>query len=150
MVHKVSRAVTRTPCARKSLLISRRRARSRKNFDAQLKAAGHFYQIGRFDQAIEFLLKANELKPTDYKTVVTLGVVNLDARHYETAEKWYRAAMKMKEDDVMVQAGLTEATLQKRDAKGAEEAIAKLEKVDPSSEDLPRFREMLSGLKSGQ
>lgn len=120
-----------------------------KNFDAQVKAAEHFYRIGRFEQAIEFLLKANELKPTDYNTVVTLAVVNLDARQYDVAEKWYRAAMKMKSDDVMVLAGLAEATLQKRDAKGAEEAIANLEKVDPSSQDLPRFRELLAGLKSG-
>lgn len=119
-----------------------------KNFDAQLKAAEHFYRIGRFEQAIEFLLKANELKPTDYNTVVTLAVVNLDARNYDVAEKWYRAALKMKSDDVMVLAGLAEATLQKRDAKGAEEAIAQLEKVDPSSQDLPRFRELLSGLKT--
>ena len=53
----------------------------------------------------------------------------------------------MKQDDVMVLAGLAEATLQNKDAKGGEEAIAMLEKVDPSSQDLPRFREMLSGLK---
>src|SRR5690349_5495349 len=46
------------------------------NFDAQVKAAELFYRIGRFDQAIEFLLKANQLKPTDYNTVVTLGMVN--------------------------------------------------------------------------
>jgi tetratricopeptide (TPR) repeat protein len=121
-----------------------------KNFEAQFTAAQHFYRIGRFEQAIEFLLKANELKPTDYNTVVFLAVVNLDAQHYDVAEKWYRAALKMKSDDVMVLAGLAEATLQKRDAKGAEEAIAQLEKVDPSSQDLPRFRELLSGLKSGK
>ncbi len=120
------------------------------NFDAQLKAAERFWRIGRFDGAIEFLLKANQLKPTDYDTVVTLALANLNAKHYDQAEKWYRAAMKMKSDDVMVLAGLAEATLQKRDAKSAEEAIANLEKVDPSSEDLPRFKEMLSGLKSGK
>jgi len=118
------------------------------NFDAQVKAAELFYRIGRFDQAIEFLLKANQLKPTDYNTVVTLAIVNLDAKHYEPAEKWYRAAIQMKKDDVAVLAGLAEATLQKGDAKGGEEAIAMLEKVDPSSQDLPRFRQMLSGLKS--
>jgi hypothetical protein len=56
----------------------------------------------------------------------------------------------MKSDDVMVLAGLAEATLQKKDAKSAEEAIANLEKVAPSSQDLPRFKEMLSGLKSGK
>jgi len=117
------------------------------NFEAQVKAAELYYQIQRYDQAIEFLLKANQLKPTDYKTVVILGMVNLDAGHFDTAEKWYRAALKMKSDDVMVLAGLSEATLQRGDAKAAEDAIAKLEKVDPSSQDLPRFKEKLAGLK---
>jgi tetratricopeptide (TPR) repeat protein len=120
------------------------------NFDAQIKAAQLYYQIQRYDQAIEFLLKANALKPTDYQTVVALGVTNLDAGHYETAEKWYRAAMKIQSDDVMVLAGLADATLKKGDAKAAEEAIAKLEKVDPSAEDLPSFRTRLASLKAGK
>jgi tetratricopeptide (TPR) repeat protein len=119
-----------------------------KNFEAQLRAAELYYQIGRYDQAIEFLLKANQLNPTDYRIVAGLGLMNLDAGHYEMAEKWYRAAMKMKDDDIMVAAGLAEATLQKGDAKGLEEAIAKVEKIDPNNQDLPRFREKLTSLKS--
>ena len=118
------------------------------NFDAQIRAAQLYYQIQRYDQAIEFLLKANALKPTDYQTVVALAVTNLDAEHYDTAEKWYRAAMKMKSDDVMVLAGLADATLKKGDAKAAEDAIAKLEKADPNAEDLPNFRTRLASLKS--
>ena len=121
-----------------------------KNFEAQVQAADLYYQIQRFDQAIEYLLKANQLKPTDYRTVVLLGVVNLDAGHFDTAEKWYLAAMKMKSDDVMVLSGLAAATLQKGDAKAAEDAIAKLEKVDPNSVDLPQFRDKLASLKSGK
>lgn len=121
-----------------------------KNFEAQLKAAELYYQIQRYDQAIEFLLKANQLNPTDYRTVVVLGMVNLDAGHFDAAEKWYRAAMKMKDDDIMVAAGLAEATLQKGDAKGAEEAIAKVEKIDPNNQDLVRFREKLTTLKGGK
>jgi tetratricopeptide (TPR) repeat protein len=120
------------------------------NFDAQMTAAKLYYQIERYDQAIEFLLKANTLKPTDYQTVVFLGVANLDAEHYDQAEKWYRAAMKMKSDDVMVLAGLADATLKKGDAKGAEDAIGKLEKVDPNAEDLANFRTRLASLKSGK
>lgn len=120
------------------------------NFDAQVKAAELYYQIQRYDQAIEFLLKANALKPTDYRTVVILGMVNLDAGHYDTAEKWYRAAMKMKSDDVMVLSGLAAATLERGDAKAAEDAIAKLEKVDPNSQDLPQFRDKLASLKAGK
>ena len=121
-----------------------------KNFEAQVKAAELYYQIGRYDQAIEFLLKANQIQPTDYRTVTLLGLTNLDAGHYETAEKWYRAALKMRQDDVMVLAGLAAATLEKGDAKAAEDAIAKLEKVDPNSEDLPQFKNKLASLKAGK
>jgi tetratricopeptide (TPR) repeat protein len=117
------------------------------NFDAQIKAAELFYQIQRYDQAIEFLLKANQLKPSDYETIAILGVVNLDAGHYDQAEKWYRVALRMRSDDVRVLAGLAAATLGKGDAKAAEDAIAQLEKVDPTSEDLPQFKQRLAGLK---
>ena len=145
-------AQTQDPQAvREQVTASLEKARSEpNNFEAQVKAAELYYQIQRYDQAIEFLLKANQLKPTDYRTVVILGMVNLDAGHYDTAEKWYRAAMKMKSDDVMVLAGLAAATLEKGDAKAAEDAIAQLEKVDPSSQDLPQFRDKLASLKAGK
>ena len=118
------------------------------NFEAQVQAADLYYQIQRFDKAIEYLLKANQIKPTDYRTVVFLGLTNLDAGHYDQAEKWYRAAIKMKSDDVMVLAGLAATTLEKGDAKAAEDAIAQLEKVDPNAEDLPQFRTKLASLKA--
>ncbi|HKZ80063.1 MAG TPA: tetratricopeptide repeat protein [Pyrinomonadaceae bacterium] len=119
------------------------------NFEAQLKAAELYYQIQRYDQAVEYLLKANQLRPDDYQTVVNLGLVNLDAGHYDAAEKWYRAALVKKSDDLPVVAGLCAATLGKGDAKAAEQAIAKLEKLDPSSQDLPQFRDKLASLKAG-
>ncbi|MGH9880810.1 MAG: tetratricopeptide repeat protein [Pyrinomonadaceae bacterium] len=118
-----------------------------KNFEAQLKAAELYYQIQRYDQSIEYLLKANQLRPDDFQTVVNLGLVNLDAGKYDAAEKWYRAAMLKKPEEVTVLAGLSAATLGKGDAKAAEQAIAKLEKVDPTNEDLPRFRDRLASLK---
>jgi tetratricopeptide (TPR) repeat protein len=120
-----------------------------KNFDAQVKAAELYFQIQRYDPAIELLLKANQLRPDDYQTLVALGLVNLDAGHYEVAEKWYRAALLKKSDDVAVLAGLSAATLGKGDARAAEQAIANLEKFDPTSEDLPQFKEKLASLKSG-
>lgn len=118
-----------------------------KDFDAQIKAAELYYQIQRYDPAIEFLLKANQLRPDDYQTLVRLGVANLDAGHYDVAEKWYKAALMKKSDDVMTLSGLAAATLAKGDAKAAEQAIANLEKVDPTSEDLPQFKEKLATLK---
>ena len=119
------------------------------NFEAQVKAAELYYQIQRFDPAIELLIRANKLKPDDYQTIFALGLVNLDAGHYDVSEKWYRAALAKKKDDVAVLAGLCAATLGKGDAKGAEQAIAQLEKVDSTSTDLPQFRERLKTLKAG-
>ena len=120
------------------------------NFEAQVAAAELYYQIQRYDQAIEYLLKANQIKPTDFETVTALGLVNLDAGHFDQSEKWYQAAARMKSDDVRVLAGLAAATLGKGDAKAAEDAIAKLEKASPNSEDLPNFKSRLASLKAGK
>lgn len=119
------------------------------NFDAQLTAAKLEYQIQRYDQAVEFLLKANQLKPDNYEVVVMLGEANLEGGNYDQAEKWYKAALLKKPDDVAVLAGLAYMNLQKGDAGEAEKAIANLEKVDSSNQDLPQFRDRLAKLKSG-
>jgi len=119
------------------------------NFDAQISAARLEYQIQRFDEAIGFLLKANQLKPGDYETIANLGMVNLDAGHYEQSIKWYKAALLKKPDDISVADGLCAAALGAGDAKEAEDAIAKLEKLDPQNSDLAQFKEKLANLKSG-
>src|SRR4051812_49220361 len=76
------------------------------NFDAQMKAADYTYQVQRYDDAIQFLTRANQLKPDSYEAIVNLGNVNFDANRYEEAEKWYTAALKTKPDDVNVRTDL--------------------------------------------
>ena len=120
------------------------------NIDAQLKAAELYYQIQRYDQAIEYLLKANQLQPDNYEVVANLGMVNMDARHFEAAERWWKAALVKRPDDVRVLDGLCYTLLQKGDAKAAEDAMNKLAKVDPTNQDLPQFRDKLAELKSGK
>ena len=118
-----------------------------KNFDAQVKAAQLYFQIQRYDQAIEYLLKANQIRPDNVETVAMLGDVNLQAGRFDEALNWYQAALKKKPGDVSLLASVAYTQLQKGDAKGAEEAIAQLEKADPSVSDLPRFKERLAELK---
>jgi len=119
------------------------------DFDAQLTAAKLEYQIQRFDQAIEYLLIANKLKPNDFNVMGMLGEANMDGGHLEAAEKWYRAALQRKPTEVAFLDGLCNVLLKKGDARAAEEAINKLAKLDPSVDDLPQFRERLATLKSG-
>ena len=120
------------------------------NFDAQLTAAKLEYQIQRFDQAIEYLLIANKIKSNDFNVLGMLGVANMDAGHFDVAEKWYRAALIKKPEDIAVLDGLCAVLLSKGDAKGAEEAINKLAKVDPTNQDLSQFKEKLAELKSAK
>ncbi|MGZ9130740.1 MAG: tetratricopeptide repeat protein, partial [Candidatus Binatia bacterium] len=76
------------------------------DFEAQMKAAELYYQIQRFDGAIEFLKKANELQPDNYEVVVNLGNSYFDAGKYEDAEKTYSRALAKKPEDVNVRADL--------------------------------------------
>ncbi len=127
-----------------------KKAREEPNdFEAQVNAARLQYQVQRYDQTVEFLLKANQLKPENFEVVVMLGEANLEGGHYDVAEKWYNAALMRKPDDIGLLASLAYTQLQKGDPKKAEDAIAKLEKVDPTNQDLPQFRDRLASLKSG-
>ncbi len=134
-----------------SVQTAMKQARENPNdFEAQVTAAKLEYQIGRYDQAIEYLLAANKIKPADFDTMAMLGVANLDASHFDASEKWYKAALQIKPNDMPTIDGLCAALLSKGDAKGAEEQINKLAKIDPNNQDLPQFREKLSQLKSGK
>src|ERR1700681_2933596 len=117
------------------------------NFEAQLTAAKLEYQIQRFDQAIEYLLVANKLKPNEFIVLAMLGVANMDGGHFDAAGKWYRAALVKKPEDISVLDGLCAVLLSKGDAKGAEEMINKLAKLEPTTENLPQFRNKLTELK---
>lgn len=78
------------------------------NFEAQMKAAEMYYQIQRYESALEYLQKANKLKPDEYPVIVQLGNTNFDAERYEEAEKWYTTALTKKEDvNVRTDLGLT-------------------------------------------
>ncbi|MCA1631136.1 MAG: tetratricopeptide repeat protein [Acidobacteria bacterium] len=148
-----------------------------KDFDAQMEGARAYYDARRFDEAVDLLLRANELQPTNVEPVVALAHVNADARNYKAAEKWYVAALGMKPDDADARASLGRVLLlaqqpdykraaaefrraletdprhepslqflafalaQSGDERGAREAVARLEKIDPNNAALPRLRE---------
>ena len=77
-----------------------------KNFEAQTKVADLYYNAGRYDDSLEFLLRANELRPTDYDVLVALGNVNYDAGNFDVAERWYSAALLKNPDDINVRTDL--------------------------------------------
>jgi tetratricopeptide (TPR) repeat protein len=76
------------------------------NFDLQMRAAEVQYKNRRFTQAIELLVRANQLRPQSYEAIVALGNANFDANNFEIAEKWYTAALVKKPQDINVRTDL--------------------------------------------
>jgi tetratricopeptide (TPR) repeat protein len=76
------------------------------NFEAQMQAAAILYQNRRFDEAIQLLMHANQLRPDSYEAIVALGNTNFDAGRYDIAEKWYTAALVKNPKDVNVRTDL--------------------------------------------
>jgi tetratricopeptide (TPR) repeat protein len=76
------------------------------NFEAQMRAASLYYQIQRYDQALEFLQRAHQLKPNDFVVLAGLGNATFDLQRYPEAERWYQMALKLKPDDVNVRIDL--------------------------------------------
>jgi tetratricopeptide (TPR) repeat protein len=76
------------------------------DFNAQMTAGGIAYKAHQFDDALEFFLKANELKPEEVEPVIQLGNVNYDAGRLQAAEKWYTAALLKEPDNVNVRTDL--------------------------------------------
>ncbi|HEX8493183.1 MAG TPA: tetratricopeptide repeat protein [Pyrinomonadaceae bacterium] len=85
----------------------RQKAKSNPNdFDAQVQAARRLSENRLFDEAIELFLRANQLRPDSYETITSMGNTYFDAGYYESAEKWYTAALAKKPGDVNVRSDL--------------------------------------------
>lgn len=98
-----------------------------KNFDAQKNAAEASLEAEDFEGAIDFLTRANQLRPDDFKTLVRLGHANSAAGRFDTAERWFRAALSKKPDDGDVRSELA-LTFFMRDPPQPEKAVAELKR----------------------
>lgn len=76
------------------------------NFDLQMRAANIQSQNKRYDEAIQILTHANQLRPDSYEAIVRLGDANFDAGRYEIAEKWYTSALEKNPKDINVRTDL--------------------------------------------
>ena len=90
-----------------------------------MEAANAYFQAGGFEDAIDFLMRANKLRPDDYDTLVRLGNVYSSAERYEDAERWYKAALAKKPDDCDTRSELA-ITYYLRTPKQTDKAISEL------------------------
>jgi tetratricopeptide (TPR) repeat protein len=106
------------------------------NFTAQLQAAEIYYQIQGYAQAIEFLERADRLRPHSDEVVLALGNINFLAGRYEEAERWFTAALDQRPDDVNIRTdlGMTFLFRQPPDFERAVKEFRRSLAIDPRHE----------------
>jgi tetratricopeptide (TPR) repeat protein len=106
------------------------------NFDAQMQGAAIHYKNRRFDEAIQLLVRANQLRPASYEALVALGNANFDANRFEIAEKWYTAALVKNPKDINVRTdlGLTFLFRKEQDVERAIKEFRRSLELDPRHE----------------
>jgi Flp pilus assembly protein TadD len=104
------------------------------NFEAQTKAAQANLDAERYTQAIEFLVTAHRLKPSDYDVIVNLGRAYYGFEKYPEAEQWLRTALLQKPDDVHVRAALAAMLLFRKppDLDGAIKELRRCMELSPN------------------
>ncbi len=76
------------------------------DFAAQMKAGALYYQIKRYDQALEYFQRAQKARPNDFEALSSLGNVLFDLQRFADAAKWYELALKLRPNDVNVRTDL--------------------------------------------
>jgi tetratricopeptide (TPR) repeat protein len=108
-----------------------------KDFDAQIRAAGMYYQIGQNDQAREYLQHAYDLKPDgmEYEALIALGQLDIQGGKNKEAQPVFERAIKLKPNETEGYTGLGNVY---RVLKDFDKAIAQFNKalnIQPKDED---------------
>lgn len=121
--------------------------RARQNpqdFEAQHAAAEQFLQIQRPDSALEFLTRAQQLKPDDPETLGELGEVHYLMQRYDEAIRWARRALEVSPDYPLATFYLMASYVEtKQNLDEAEKLLAKLESLRPGDRTLAEVRQVL-------
>ena len=107
------------------------------DFDAQITAAGLFFQIGRMEEARGYLQKAYDLKPDgmEYEALVALGQLDVQFDKAKDSEAIFEKAIKLKPQETVAYTGLGTAY---RKSTEYDKAIAQFNKalsIQPKDED---------------
>lgn len=118
------------------------------DFDAQHEAAHLFTQIQRPDSAIEFLLKAQQVKSTDPDTLAELAEAYYLTQKFDESIKWARQALQAKPDFPIASYYLMASYVEtNQNLDEAERILGKLETLRPGDQSLAEIRQLIQKAK---
>jgi len=93
-----------------------------------------------------------DAKPQDADSIIELGATYIDREppNPDKAIDYLQSVLKTNPSNAHALIHLTQAYLQKKDAKAASESLAKAKQSDPSNKMLPDLEKQVNALKSGQ
>lgn len=91
------------------------------DFQAQVDAAGVYFQTGKEAETVEYLKKAYALKPDEFKTnKQLLGALPLiatyyaDQRQYDEADTWFRRSIEVEPDNTTLHIEMASSLIQRQ------------------------------------
>lgn len=121
--------------------------RARKNptdFAAQRQAAEQFIQIQRPDGALEFLVRANQIKPDDPEVMGDLSEAYFFSQKFDEAITWARRAITARPNYPLATFYLLASLVEtKQNLDEAERLLAQLEAIKPGDAALAQVRQHL-------
>jgi tetratricopeptide (TPR) repeat protein len=138
-----------TPAERQQLMNQARavveRARANlQDFEAQHQAAEQFMQIQRHENALEFLLKANQLRADDPEIMADLAETYFFTQRLDQAITWARRALERRPNYPIASFYLMASLIEtKQNLDEAETLLAELEKFKPGDRTLAQMRQSL-------
>jgi tetratricopeptide (TPR) repeat protein len=124
------------------------KARSRpQDFDAQREAANQFIQIQRPEGALEFLLRANQIKPDDIDTMADLSEAYYFKQQFDESVKWARQTLGQRPGYPLAMFYLMASLIEeKQNLDEAAQLLARLEALKPGDPALAQVRQSLEGM----
>ncbi len=105
--------------------------RAPRDFEAQLKAAGVFYELHDYDKAALYADRALKLKGSDFDALVLMGNAKYDAQDFAAAQTFYERALAVKPDSPDVRTDLGNTFFNRKDFDRAIAEYRKSVRVDP-------------------
>lgn len=122
------------------------RARSEpENFEAQVQAADLYYRIQRYGEAIEYLNKANRLRPDDAEIMIRLGLANIQSGTLDAASAWLKSGLAKQPDNAVALEAYCLVLMHQGEKAQAEHILDHLAILDPNNPDLAQIRTALKG-----